>query len=392
MYHSPYNLTLNTDETEGVLTNKFYDNLEFFTGYIINIWSQKFDTIINEFESYIALNNNKQYSKNEYLMEILMAGVFFTNRKKYLSYDAINYRQIFSKLYDLRKKLPKHKSKADAIRGKLAQKILLKEHNINIDIEQRLRFLLAWLDCSKEYTQETERLKLWNSFLLKKNTQYVELFWENALSFANWFIHESKIQLSVYTKDWETFISETKNIYINREDNIFCTRTENEYHLNMVAAQIMNQSLQKAFIKTKQKVLLLPTCMAKNINCKALQNNSSLTCNQCTTNCNVNIITKLMAKKGIKTVLIAHSTNFSEYLVPWQNQSETALIGVACVLNLLTGGYEMQKLNIPSQCVFLNTCGCKKHWLSGINANINVKQIEKILKYGATREPVNSTC
>jgi uncharacterized protein len=37
-------------------------------------------------------------------------------------------------------------------------------------------------------------------------------------------------------------------------------------------------------------------------------------------------------------------------------------VGVTCILNLLTGGYEMKRLNIASQCVFLDYCGCKKHW------------------------------
>ncbi|NJK98458.1 MAG: DUF116 domain-containing protein [Bacteroidales bacterium] len=53
---------------------------------------------------------------------------------------------------------------------------------------------------------------------------------------------------------------------------------------------------------------------------------------------------------------------------------------MACVLNLLKGGYEMQKLNIPSQCVFLDYCGCQKHWhKNGIPTDLNSNQLQKIV-------------
>ncbi len=35
---------------------------------------------------------------------------------------------------------------------------------------------------------------------------------------------------------------------------------------------------------------------------------------------------------------------------------------VACLLNLVQGGYEMRELNIPAQCVLLTFCGYQKHW------------------------------
>jgi uncharacterized protein len=69
-----------------------------------------------------------------------------------------------------------------------------------------------------------------------------------------------------------------------------------------------------------------------------------------------------MKKHKVKCYLIPHSSDFSRFLKKWENNTDTALVGVTCILNLLTGGYEMKRLNIASQCVFLDYCGCKKHW------------------------------
>ena len=58
-----------------------------------------------------------------------------------------------------------------------------------------------------------------------------------------------------------------------REDFLFCSRKEVEYHLNMVGAQIMNEAYRKEFLKTKEKGLLLPSCMRikDEKNCKAIK-------------------------------------------------------------------------------------------------------------------------
>ena len=43
---------------------------------------------------------------------------------------------------------------------------------------------------------------------------------------------------------------------------------------------------------------------------------------------------------------------------------ELGIIGVTCVLNLISGGYQSAGMGIPPQCVLLNHVSCSKHWLS----------------------------
>ncbi|HEY1406364.1 MAG TPA: DUF116 domain-containing protein, partial [Spirochaetota bacterium] len=84
---------------------------------------------------------------------------------------------------------------------------------------------------------------------------------------------------------------------------------------------------------------------------------------------------------GATIYLIPHSSDFSRFLIKWKNNQETGLVGVACVLNLLTGGYEMKRLGIVSQCVFLDFSGCRKHWdREGFPTELNINRLITILR------------
>lgn len=37
------------------------------------------------------------------------------------------------------------------------------------------------------------------------------------------------------------------------------------------------------------------------------------------------------------------------------------IVGITCVSNLLAGGWKALRLGLPSQCVLLDHCGCRKH-------------------------------
>lgn len=85
--------------------------------------------------------------------------------------------------------------------------------------------------------------------------------------------------------------------------------------------------------------------------------------------------------ENTEVYLISHSSSFSEILKKWENKPEYGLVGVACVLNLITGGYEMKNLGIASQCVFLDGCGCKKHWhKEGLPTDINRTRLKNLIE------------
>lgn len=79
--------------------------------------------------------------------------------------------------------------------------------------------------------------------------------------------------------------------------------------------------------------------------------------------------------------LIPHISNFSKFLKTLQNNRETGVVGVGCVLNLLSKAYEMISMGIPSQFIFLDYNGCQKHWPDiDQPTDLNVKELLNVLK------------
>ena len=49
---------------------------------------------------------------------------------------------------------------------------------------------------------------------------------------------------------------------------------------------------------------------------------------------------------------------------------------VACLMNILAGGYEMRARGIASQCVVLDYPGCEGHWRAvGIATGVNEERL-----------------
>jgi len=284
-------------------------------------------------------------------------------------------------LSNARKKLPAIKSNIDWLRGKLISKWLDKKQNSVVEpTSKNLKRFISWLNATGDFSEEAKRIKMVVDPIDRYPHTMRAIILNEIFEYADWFENYSKQTLGKYTIGVESFLAKHPVDYKGREDYFFCGRKEVEYHLNMVGAAIMNKALRKDFLQSENKILLLPTCMAKNDKCRAINNGNAIVCNHCTAGCNISKTSREMEKIGVTTILIKHSSDFSKWLLPWANQTKTALIGTACALNLLQGGFEMKKLAIPAQCIFLDYCGCKKHWdKNGLPTEININKVRQMV-------------
>ena len=59
---------------------------------------------------------------------------------------------------------------------------------------------------------------------------------------------------------------------------------------------------------------------------------------------------------------------------------DRGVTALACILNILPGGYEMRARGIASQCVPLDYPGCRKHWdRAGISTGVNEERLVQIV-------------
>ena len=87
-----------------------------------------------------------------------------------------------------------------------------------------------------------------------------------------------------------------------------------------------------------------------------------------------------MRALGVKVYIVPHATGFSRWLTRWQREPHVGVAAVACMLNILPGGYEMRARGIASQCVPLDFPGCRKHWdRRGLSTAVNEDRLIQIV-------------
>jgi hypothetical protein len=246
----------------------------------------------------------------------------------------------------------------------------------------RLPRLLRWLEATGEFREETARLRHWQGYLDAASSHASTTCLQTAVCFFDWFAAEAAEALGGYTKGVRAFLG---GAYLRRgvrEDRFFCGRRPVEYHLGMVAAEIMNQALEPEFELTTERVLLVPACMrgARAATCKALVTGLDMICMGCDPECQVHQVSSRMRQQGVRVHVVPHATGFSRWLERWQGEKGVGVAAVACLLNILPGGYEMRRRGIASQCVPLDHPGCRKHWgPQNLSTRVNQEKLVQLV-------------
>ena len=373
----PYNLIVKENNSD-----KFYNVLSEVTSIVTHRADQKFALELDKFIAYIESTRLETLRlRREYLIEMVLIGSLWN---RYIS-NALGANFVITKfaqaLAGLRQEKPEIKPEIDQLKASLLNDYLLKHSDEEATPDLvNYKLLLDWLASTGEFKEEVIRLENWEQYFATLDELEVKSVITDMTEFADEFAEVVYPYLHEFTAGLFDFYDYSCSENSKREDIILRERTEEEYHLNMVCSQILNDAYRSEFKQTKEKVVLLPTCMNLNpFDCKAVSDGEHKYCTACDANCHVGQI-KSAINGSAKIALIPHSSGFSQFLKKWENSESVGLVGVACVLNLLSGGYEMRKLNIKSQCVFLDYCGCSKHWDSeGISTNINLNQLKRIL-------------
>lgn len=362
----------------------FYKDLYQFTNEVWVIANFHLGQYVNEYFDYIIANSIEQpRSKDEYLLELVITGVLVKNYYSKAQETNTVAAQLLDRLYAFRKKHQIVKPAIDRVRGVLSYILL------NIKGKETYNFslkgfsnLLQWLSATGEFNEEVIRLKQWAWFYKLKTSKEVRSLLKSAVVFASSFEVKGEERLGKYVCNVNRFLKKKVSNYRFREDYFFVSRGRNEYFMNMFGAEILNRHMRNHFQQMPYKAVLLPTCMRTPPpkGCGAIHDGKELVCMQCNRDCNVGRVATAMKKRKVKSYLIPHSSGFSIFLRKWENSTDTGLIGVTCILNLLAGGYEMKRLNISAQCIFLDYCACKKHWdKNGAATTLNVEQLVSIV-------------
>jgi hypothetical protein len=244
--------------------------------------------------------------------------------------------------------------------------------------------LIRWLEATGSFEQEVGRLSVWRDHLdeLALATQREVL--DAALRLAEWFAGRAANALGGYTPKVESFLRRAMPHYRWRADAVFCGRQALEYHLNMVAAEILNRAHRTAFLATQRRLVLVPPCMRAQVDgqCQAHETSLGSVCAACTVSCRVHQLTRLGEKRGFGVRILPDDLRVFSAGAPSRPAAvtETGIVGVSCALTNASGGWETRGLGIPAQGVLLDYCGCRYHWHDeGFATDLNISQLLRML-------------
>lgn len=354
-------------------SNLFYEKLSSFTEEVEEDIYNICGEYAKDFMKFLSMNNIEYLrSESEYYLDILMMGVLW---KSYIN-RALGLKKIPRDILIILSFLRKYgtlKHIVDFKRGIMETIFLNNQYFRVIELNiKNFKKLIYYLEATGEYKEEVKRLKLWEQYFIVKGDSITRKILSSSLDVEECFKYKAKKNLGCYTEKVNDFLYRAENKYKYREDYISCRKSELEYFFNMVGAEIMNKSYRELFLASKEKRLLLPACMrAKDENiCKAIKTEEGYICSNCTKSCNVNKYDNLGKEYNFKVYIIPHESSIS--MTNKFQYGDIGIIGVACIINLISGGFKARNLDLIPQCVFLDYCGCKAHWHeSGIITDIN---------------------
>ena len=275
-----------------------------------------------------------------------------------------NIHHALANLAEYRRAFPEDKPFIDELRGKLLTKFLFRPYARNDEklTEENLDMLINFLEATGDYMDQIPHFRNFTHDL------------DDCLILTRWFCKNSHKYLGEYTSSLNKYLENNGTSHLMEEDVIFYHGHEFEYHLNMLGAEIMNRIYRADYDKRPRKAILLPSCMnSNNKKCRAKEDRLGHVCTFCNPKCNVYGITKEFADHEV--YIISHeSTAFKG--ARKEDMNELGIVGVTCVLNLISGGWKSRNLSIPPQCVLLEHVACKKHWLDeDIYGKINSQEM-----------------
>lgn len=259
-------------------------------------------------------------------------------------------------------------------------------HNYFDDDEKILEGLIVsiyWKMCCDKFSS-LEQIIDYLEYICDFNDQLPYLRkWENVdfstyLVLREWFCKNAQKYLSSYTFNLNDYLKKYEDIPKSKQEEIFFNSPKELYYLNMLCSEIMGRIFRPDYESRKRKAIVLPTCMKiDQKHCQAVEKRLGEVCTACNPECE---IAKINNEYDCEIYLVSHKSSAFQNATD-EDKKDLAIVGVACPLNLISGGWNAATLGMPPQCVLLDKVACSRHWLKeDVPSSINKKELKKILE------------
>jgi uncharacterized protein len=342
---------------------------------------------VTEFMKYVRtyrLEDVRQ--REEYVLELLSFTLLWNS---YGGYALAARRAPFttmSRMAEWRKHHQRWKPAIDIARGILITLFLLpgkgRAGPPGLPVLRDVDRLCRWLEATGEFREQALRFVRWRAFWDSMPSRQRASMAATMFQFAGWFVTRSEVVLGHFTPNVNRFLQRARTRYRWREDRIQCMRTRAEYHLNMVGAELMNRAFRSDYRNTQARALLLPGCMRgrPGEECESKKIPEGLRCTGCLPQCHVNQLREMGKKQNVEVYIIPHASDLRRWS-PTPGRPRLGVVATACVTQLVEGGWELKRYDVPAQCVLLDFSGCKKHWHpAGTPTALNIRELKRVLE------------
>ncbi|MBW4080672.1 DUF116 domain-containing protein [Paenibacillus sp. S150] len=359
---------------------QYYRDVAVFTDEVLAKLHE--DPAVAKFGRNAAIKKLQPLDQHIYALELLMIGVFWNVYSRRAVAGSAYTGKLLSSLYGLRSRSQGARRTVDRLKGIAGTTVLARRRKPGGRIQlHSFSRLIGWLRGSGEFEQESRRLAVWLDFLRGLPDSERAGILQRAVQKALWFERRSLECLGSYTGRVDSYIESNRQRLKWQENRIFCSRERVEYHLNMAGAEIMNRVFHDGFYAAQEKRVFLPICMRNKSaeDCRAVKEGPGYVCRRCSKTCRVHAVTAMAEACGGKVLMIPHaSTAFGHERI---TEGEVGIVGVACVLNLISGGYKAYDMGYLPQCVLLHYSGCVMHWHpEGIETCIDMDRLKAMLE------------
>ena len=184
-------------------------------------------------------------------------------------------------------------------------------------------------------------------------------------------------RLSKYTYTTKSHLNNLG--FFQRFDKTLKT-TEDQYHLYMIAIELINRLNINDFKKSDIKVAFLPHCLHDlSKDCLSESDGVDYVCKKCSKKCYINAVTRILETHNVKAY-IWREVNLKALFAKLRSQNKrVGVMGIACVAELMNGMSMCMKLDIPVVGVPLDANRCRR-WMGEFHTtSVNLNKLQTLL-------------
>jgi len=161
-----------------------------------------------------------------------------------------------------------------------------------------------------------------------------------------------------------------RGLFTNRE----------QYYLYMIEFELVNRLHIRQFLDADIRIALLPYCLKESQDeCRAETDAIDYQCRGCLKNCYINQVNRLLKKHNIVPYIWRNIKLSDLFRKLSQEHGSVGILGIACLVELVSGMHRCMKAHIPVVGIPLNANRCPR-WMNSLHeTTVDVSALERLI-------------